>query len=466
MPRVLSPGRWAAVCLLGWGTHALSYPSLNLPLEVSSGQSAIDLLGQHLPEVAAAHRRSPQALRQWLLSDPALHLDRHGRLFMVDTLEAALPRPPAPAAASAAPAANLVLKNTFVLHSRPGASRTIYLDFDGGFIKNTAWNSSNPEIYAIPFDMDGDSTQFSDAEKERIQYIWQRVAEDFAPFDVDVTTEPPAPDRLTRSSSTDGVYGTTVMITHRSGVYNCSCGGVAYVGVFDAVGDFYKPALVFFDALYSDEKNIAEAISHEAGHNLGLAHDGYSGGGYYYGHGSGDTGWAPIMGAGYYQPVTQWSRGEYATANNAEDDFQVIQSNGAPLRADDHGNSRPSASPLSATAQGSTTTVTGAGVIEQASDKDMFSFAAGAGPAKFNIQPDDRAPNLDVSVQIQDSQGQVLARAKPAAKLSAGLNVTLPAAGTYYLLVMGVGTGDPLGTGYSDYGSVGQYRIKATVPTP
>jgi hypothetical protein len=46
-------------------------------------------------------------------------------------------------------------------------------------------------------------------------------------------------------------------------VYSCSCGGVAYVGVFDNVGDYYKPALVFYNMLSSNEKNIAEAISHE-----------------------------------------------------------------------------------------------------------------------------------------------------------------------------------------------------------
>jgi hypothetical protein len=45
-----------------------------------------------------------------------------------------------------------------------------------------------------------------------VQYIWQRVAEDYAPFDVDVTTQVPAPDALTRTDSLDNVYGTTVRI--------------------------------------------------------------------------------------------------------------------------------------------------------------------------------------------------------------------------------------------------------------
>jgi hypothetical protein len=43
----------------------------------------------------------------------------------------------------------------------------------------------------------------------------------------------------------------------------------------------------------------------QVGHNGGLNHDGTSTTGYYTGHGSGVTGWAPIMGVGYYQNLVQ-----------------------------------------------------------------------------------------------------------------------------------------------------------------
>ena len=85
-----------------------------------------------------------------------------------------------------------------------------------------------------------------------------------------MTTEPPAADALTRSSSTDDTFGTTVLITQNT-FYSCSCGGVAYVGVFDDTSNYYKPALVFYNELGGgNEKYVAEAISHEAGHNMGL----------------------------------------------------------------------------------------------------------------------------------------------------------------------------------------------------
>ena len=119
-------------------------------------------------------------------------------------------------------------------NSRPGAQRTIYLNFIGATITSTAWNSSSSTINAKPYDIDGVPTSFSTTELQRIQYIWQRVAEDYAAFDVNVTTEAPAPDALTRSDRSDQIFGTTVVITDNNGVYNCTCGGVAYIGVFNS----------------------------------------------------------------------------------------------------------------------------------------------------------------------------------------------------------------------------------------
>ncbi|MFC4785338.1 hypothetical protein ACT8ZV_12745 [Nocardioides sp. MAHUQ-72] len=61
-------------------------------------------------------------------------------------------------------------------------------------------------------------------------------------------------------------------------------------------------------------------VSYEVGHNFGLLHDGNAHDYYASGHGS----WAPIMGAGFDRPVTQWSHGDHAGANNQQDDLAVI----------------------------------------------------------------------------------------------------------------------------------------------
>jgi hypothetical protein len=444
------------------------FPQINLPERRSQGQRAIDLLGDRLPEVAQWYGKSPDEFRGLLLRDRRLKIDQRGRLFVEEELDAPLPATPAPSAASGSLSGALApLDQTYLLHSRPGAARTIYLNFRGAQISGTAWNGSTSTLTALPFDLDGVPYANSSAELERIQYIWQRVAEDYAPFDVDVTTEAPGAERLTRSGSTDQVFGSTVVITSRSGVYSCSCGGVAYIGIFDDTSDYYKPALVFYDALGAgDEKYVAEAISHEAGHNVGLLHDGYSGGSYYAGQGSGATGWAPIMGVGYYQPLVQWSKGEYASADNVQDDYAVMAANGLPLRADDHGGTLASATPLTGSSAGGITRLAAEGVIERPGDIDVFSFASGAGAVSFNVAPAARSANLDALIELRDASNALLASANPPDALGASLSWTLAAPGTYYLTVQGTGFGDPLTNGYSNYGSLGQYAVTGSVPTP
>ena len=444
------------------------FPQMQLAEAKSQGQRAIDLLGTRLPEVARWYGKSPDEFKSLLLRDRRLKIDRRGRLFVEDELDAPLPAGSAASDGSTSLSGELLpLDQTFMLHSRLGAQRTIYLNFKGAVLTNTAWNSSASTITALPFDTDGVPYAFSSAELQRIQYIWQRVAEDYAPFDVDVTTEAPSAEMIARAGSTDQVFGTTVVITSRSGVYNCSCGGVAYIGIFDETTEYYKPALVFYDALGSgNEKYVAEAISHEAGHNMGLNHDGYSGGGYYSGHGSGATGWAPIMGVGYYQPLVQWSKGEYATANNVQDDYAVMNANGLPTRADDHGNTIGTATvPGTSTVNGQIS-FAASGVIERPGDIDMFRFSSGPGGISISVAPANRSPNLDVLLELRDGSGNLLASANPLNALPASLNFSAVAAGTFYIGVRGTGQGDPLSTGYTDYGSVGQYVLSGTAPAP
>jgi PKD repeat protein len=439
------------------------FPIVDLP-EKARGQRAIDLLGGRLPELAAWYGKSPAEFAAILRRDRNAWLDRQGRMFYQEDLEAPLAvDSPASAPSLTASGSLAPLDQTFMLHSRPGSKRTIYLNFKGATLTNTAWNTStSTTITALPFDIDGVPYSFSTTELERIQYIWQRVAEDYAPFDVDVTTEAPSSDRITRSGSGDDIYGTTVLITKRT-FYDCSCGGVAYLGVFDDTSDRYKPALVFYDMLGAgNEKYVAEAVSHEAGHNTGLHHDGTSTQGYYAGHGTGATGWAPIMGVGYYKDLVQWSRGEYPDANNKEDDYAVMASNGVLARADDHGSTTGTATRIAGVTSAGVTTLEAGGFIERTGDVDVFSFVAAAGPISISISPARRSANLDVRSELRDGSGSLLASGNPVDALGSTLSVT-GGGGTYFVFVTGVGKGD-LTTGYSNYGSLGEYRVSGTVP--
>ena len=116
----------------------------------------------------------------------SIKIDSTGAVYYADSLlpnlAEALPDNDPPAVA---PPSALTLADAFLLHSRPGAANTVYIDFDGHIISGTAWNDSVAQYDALPYDIDGDTNSFNDDERTRIVTIWQRVSEDLAPFDVD-----------------------------------------------------------------------------------------------------------------------------------------------------------------------------------------------------------------------------------------------------------------------------------------
>ena len=435
--------------------NEMTFPEVSLT-EKKNGQAAIDALGDKLPAVAQSYGMSPERLETILRTDSTAWLDTKGRLLYIDT-ENTAPNPPqeapTPVTASITTATPVDTTDAFALHSKPGSNRLIYLDFNGHTAINTAWYAG--ALNAQAYDTDSNPATFSNTELSNIKQIWQRVSEDFAPFDVDVTTQEPTAAALQRTSSTDLQYGTRAVIT-RSMPNLCSqtCGGVAYVGIYSfysaSTPDYYQPAWVFFDKLGGgNPKYVAEAASHEIGHNLNLNHDGNASTGYYTGHGK----WAPIMGVGYYQPLTQWSKGEYPGANNLQDDVAVIHAAGAALRADDYANTSSGAAVLGNT----NGIIAQTGLIETRTDVDAFAFSTAGGVTQITVSPDTLSPNLDVQIKVTDANGTVVAVANPLDSFAATLNVTLTG-GQYFLIVDGVGAGD-LTTGYSDYGSLGQYQV-------
>jgi len=410
-----------------------------------------------------------------------LEVDDEGGVYYGDTN---LPDPTRQGAvASSGPtvpgdAPSATLDDAFLLHSRPGAPNVVFVDFDGDIISGTAWNGSVSQFDAVPYDLDGDPSTFNSTERTRMVDIWHRIAEDYAPYDIDVTTEDPG---------SFGPYTGHILVTNTNdanGVaINCtSCGGVAYVGVFGRSNyTYYQPALVFFNKLGNGgETYVAEAASHEFGHNLGLSHDGTTTGTTYYsGLGTGLVSWAPIMGVGYYNNVTEFSKGEYPDANNTQDDLAIIDGK-LGYAADDHGDTRATASTLAVGGDGSVVASNpeldphnllpeNKGVIDSSSDVDVFSFAAGAGTIDLTVDPawdafyratSRRGANLDVEAELQDVNGNTLAVSDPVDDTYANVSASVPA-GTYYLLVAGVGNAL---TPYSDYDSMGEYFINGSVP--
>ncbi len=420
------------------------------------GTAAIKALGSELPAVARGHGITVERLTELLEKQNDLAVDQNGSLLSICDGMAISVSAAQVAPSSAAGPAITVLNSGSVdatrLHSLPGAQRIIFLDFDGHTTSGTQWNTTKTggaNIVSQPFDLDGAPWNFNIAEQSVIRGVWQRVAEDYAPFGIDVTTEDPGVEALRKTSSTDNAYGIRVVISPTNW-YNGSAGGVAYIGAFNWNSD--TPCYAFTLQLANGEKYIAESVSHEAGHTLGLYHDGASGTEYYQGHGN----WAPIMGVGYYKAITQFSRGEYAGANNTQDDFAVIASY-APLGSDDHSPNLSSGTTLYGPS------VRDGGTIERSGDTDLFQFTTAAGYLTLDVRGPAPEPNLDIRAELLNSSGQVVQASEPA-----DLNASIAAnvsGGTYYLKITGVGSGSPSSTGYSNYGSVGNYVILGTIPS-
>lgn len=319
------------------------------------------------------------------------------------------------------------------LQSLPGAPGVVYLDYRGGRTEGEGWGT-----------FDFEKPNVSNAQ---IKDVWKRVAEDFLPFTINVTTDIKVYQAAAANSKARCIVTPTTTAAP-------GAGGVAFISSWGG-GVCW--------AFYSSGKSAAEVISHEVGHTLGLGHDGRitPEEGYFGGHGSGATGWAPIMGVGYYQPASQWSKGEYTSANNTQNDLNVITGfAGAGYRVDDTGNTLATARYLEAYPGN---TVLQEGVIERTADTDAFQFTTTGGLVSLQAKPvNGEWANLAISATLVDSVGTVIASNNPQTQLNAPITTSV-AAGDYTIQVTGAGRNNPLSDGFSDYGSLGYYSITGSV---
>jgi hypothetical protein len=348
-----------------------------------------------------------------------------------------------------------------VFNSRPDATAVAYLDFDGETVPAGEWSLTPVE--ALP-------SGFSDGQ---IEETWRRVSEDYRAFNINVTTDP------ARYAAAPVGSRIRCIITQTSDVAP-TAGGVGYIGSWaDADTPDYSddvPCWVFTWNVGFDAKGVAEAASHEIGHTLGLSHDGLMNEAettiveYYEGRGTSSTGWAPIMGVGYYQPLTQWSHGDYTDgerfANNTEDDLAIIAS------AANHTRYARDVVPQSS-ADSTVFTLTGAGagevtgVIERSGDMDGYAVTVSAGTLTFSTGQALAETavlglsNVDVQLALYDAGGSLVEAANPVGSLFPQLSVVV-ASGTYYLKVQAVGEGTGVDSGYPTYGSLGRYRVVAS----
>jgi hypothetical protein len=180
-------------------------------------------------------------------------------------------------------------------------------------------------------------------------------------------------------------------------------GGVAILSIFNKGEDtrFFSPALVYWEHLYDGRSDfLAEAGSHELGHNLGLSHDGTSDYAYFF--------------------VTLTNNGTRFLATSV---FQVALTRNFWILD-----------------------VQTAGEVTLAA-RPWFSDVHTNGG------------NVDLKVQLCDSNLNVLHASNPPERLDVEMAVTLQP-GLYYIIIINTG----LRNKYPRYGSLGQYELSGTLP--
>jgi hypothetical protein len=240
-------------------------------------------------------------------------------------------------------------------------------------------------------------------------------------------------------------------------------GGIAITGSFALSGtNFPNLGFVFPKQLVNGTpRYVAEAAAHEAGHGFGLSHQSlYTDSGVIE-YNPGDAQRAPIMGRSYFAQRGQWWLGPTSdnSSPTAQDDLALISAtgtltNGFGYRVDDHPND-PVASAGDPIAIGADMSITAKGIITKTDDVDVFSFTAPGGPAHLVANVAEFAPMLDLSLNLYDGSGTLLATSATA-NLGEFIDYLLAPGQTYKVGVFSAG----------NYGDIGQYTISGYVPEP
>lgn len=357
---------------------------------------------------------------------------------------------------------NPALAQIPALSSNPSSNFVLMVDMDG-HTDNSGWWGGGQVVAAAPGYSSAEATE-----------VFNRIAEDFRPFDINVTTSQTVYNAAPVSNRQ------RVVITPTDGWYNTgsnNAGGVAYLNTF---GGGEIACWVFSNKMGGSVANAAEAASHELGHTLGLHHQSRFDEScnkileYHSGQGSGQTSWGPLMGTGYGRNISQWyfGPGNGATCTSkSQNDLEIITTNnGFTYRTDDAGNDLGSF--ISLVYSGPSLSRTG--IISTNTDVDFYRITfSSAGIYQFAAMPYAHnastysGANLDVKMTIYDNLGNILTTIDPFPVVEAIGTLSL-SAGQYFVAIEGSGVPNYLAIGAkgaADYGSLGQYTLTINSPS-
>ena len=286
-----------------------------------------------------------------------------------------------------------------VFNSDPGAADTLYLDFDGHSATD-AWGTYNIPAY----DLNGNPSEWTPAERLAIQNVWQVVADDFSPFNINVTTS------YAGSYSPDATAYRMVIGNSDGSQFSlpAGTGGVAFNNSYASLGPSAKTGFVFANNFHDDPAagisgqitasaiEMGNTAAQEFGLALGLKRYG----------GANPQLQAIMQATDFGLNRERWTSGNTSTNDPPvvfQDDVSVIASptNTLGYRADDNGNTRASATVLSPVGD----TYITSGVIEQTSDVDFFRFTA-SGDTTITVSIPENLYHLDGRLDLYSAPGR------------------------------------------------------------
>lgn len=342
-------------------------------------------------------------------------------------------------------------------HSKPGSVFKLYMDFDGEFLNSPDWR-----IFRRLSGYSVNPDSFNQKEQDVISRVWGRLADDYAAFDIDVTTERPL--ELQRGHPGERNVLWSIFTTTTSAGFPNNVGGVSLFNLGYMPFGTTTPTFVFFNTIGAlDHNMLADVAAQENGHMFGLLHAGLkfpNGGGveYYVGHGTGPTSWGPVMGAPFRRNVTQWTLADYPNGANSpfagyapvdhQDEIAIIAGK-LGVRGDDVGDAPATALPLALHERH---------YIQSSDDVDVFALPATGGVelliSGYRDGGSTDGGNLDIAAEIINASGLVVASVDDHEQTTATLDVDLPP-GPHFLRVHS--SSNP--ANYTTYSSIGEYTV-------
>lgn len=297
------------------------------------------------------------------------------------------------------------------------------------------------------------STPLNGVTKENMYRAWQVVASQYSMYNLNVTTNL----AVYNAAKSANILRTGVLnFINQDGR---SFAPLSSFGTTSA-GTLYRNPSAGFDYGYG----IGMTAAHEIGHQMGMSHDHGGTGGEYF-EGIAAYQWGPIMGnywkgANWAASLWTWSKGEYTTATNFEDDLRIMNVNeNLPYVADDN----PSGKALVLNTNGAISPTQNFGQIEKTGDTDTFTFSVnGNGKLDLKIDPIEYFGMLDVDAKIYNSANSLVASSNKAVNRSAEFVALNLPSGSYRLVIAGGAEGTPA-NGFSNYSSLGYYAMSGNL---